>query len=49
MIRLPTLVVNYIQSAKQKQLPYDTKYNDQEIVRFLNENFFSKYSGTDLE
>jgi len=46
---MPTLVVNYLQSGKQKQLPYDAKYNDHTIIRFLNENFFSKLSGTDLE
>lgn len=46
---IPTVVINYIQSNKQKQMPYDKPYNDHEIHRLLQENFFGKMVGTDLE
>jgi hypothetical protein len=36
------MVINYLQTLKQKQMPYDAKYNDHDIIRFLNENITNK-------
>ncbi len=42
--RIPTLVINYIKSGKQKPLPFTTQFNDVEIMKFLDENYNAKAS-----
>jgi hypothetical protein len=46
---LPTLVINYISSNKQKPFPYDKLFNDVEIIKFLDENLTNKLTGGELE
>jgi hypothetical protein len=43
------MVINYIRSQKNKQMPFTTSFNDVEIKKFLNVNYASKLVGTDLE
>jgi hypothetical protein len=49
IIRMPTVVLNYIRSNKQKPLPYEAVYNDITIMKFLDSNYAAKLEGSDLE